>query len=112
MQQQTVSNIFTSGEKKEYRDEVQVVSAQPSPVCPQALSLPRPIPDRNAVPLPANYFQSMAAVHSTANSPTFSGFQCYGCHTNIYQGPVNQTTKPHGKENMLSEQEFVSFCDF
>jgi len=44
-QQQAVSNILTSGEKKEYRDEVQVVSAQPSPVCPQALSLPRPIPD-------------------------------------------------------------------
>ena len=111
-QQQAVSNILMSGEKKEYRDEVQVVSAQPSPVCPQALSLPRPIPDPNAVSLPANYFQSMAAVHSTANSPTFSGFQCYGCHINIYQGPVNQTTKPHGKENMLSEQEFESFCDF
>ena len=29
-QQQAVSNILTSGEKKEYRDEVQVVSAQPS----------------------------------------------------------------------------------
>ena len=116
-QQQAVSNILTSGEKKEYRDEVQVVSAQPSPVCPQALSLPRPIPDQNAVPLPANYFQSMAAVHSTANSPTFLGFQCCRCHINIYQGiriqgPVNQTTKPHGKENMLSEQEFESFCDF
>ena len=111
-QQQAVSNILTSGEKKEYRDEVQVVSAQPSPVCPQTLSLPRPIPDRNAVPLPANYFQSMAAVHFTANSPTFSGFQCYGCHINIYHGPVNQTTKPHDKENMLSEQEFESFHDF
>ena len=70
-QQQAVLNILTSGEKKEYRDEVQVVSAQPSPVCPQALSLPRPIPDQNAVSLPANYFQSMAAVYSTANSPTF-----------------------------------------
>ena len=58
-QQQAVSNILTSGEKKEYRDEVQVVSAQPSPVCPQALSLPRPIPDPNAVSLPANYFQQI-----------------------------------------------------
>ena len=33
-------------------------------------------------------------------------------NNNIYQGPVNQTTKPHGKQNMLSEQEFESFCDF
>ena len=72
VRQQAVSNILTSGEKKEYRDEVQVVSAQPSPVCPQALSLPKPIPDQNAVPLPANYFQFMAAVHSTANSQVFS----------------------------------------
>ena len=90
---------------------MKVVSAQPGPVCPQVLSLPRPIPDRNAVPLPANYFQSIAAVQSTANSPTFLGFQSYGCHINIYQGPVNQTTKPHGKENMLSNRS-LSFCDF
>jgi len=38
-QQQAVSNILTSGEKKKFRDEMRVVSAQPGPVCAQIPNL-------------------------------------------------------------------------
>ena len=74
-QQQAVSNILTSGEKKQYREEVQLVSA----ASPQPVDLPISL-------------QSMATFQSTANGPAHSGINCYGCSVNIYQGPVNQHT--------------------
>ena len=111
-QQQAVSNILTSGEKKEYRDEMQVVSAQPSLSKPTTYpGAVRPQSPVWPVVSPAS-FQSMAAVHSTANNPALSGFQCYGCHINIYQGPVMQSSQPPKNDHMLSEQQFESFSDF
>jgi len=112
-----VSNILTSGEKKEFRDEMEVVSAQPGPVCGQIPNLHVPGKLQQQLPVwpvmsPHASFQSMAVINSTGNS---SGFQCYGCHINIYQGPVMQTRQPREeieKENILSEQEFTRFCDF
>ena len=57
-------------------------------------------------------FQSMSAVHSTANNPALSGFQCCGCHINSYKGRVMQNSQPPKNEYMLSEQQFKSFSDF
>jgi len=117
-QQQAVSNILTSGEeKKKFRDEMRVVSAQPGPICAQIPNLHIPGKLQQQLPVwpvmsPRVSFPSMAAINSTGNS---SGFQCYGCHINIYQGPVMQTRQPREeieKENVLSEQEFARFCDF
>ncbi len=67
-QEKAVSTILTSAVKKEYRKELEAVSSSSLNVTAQS-----------SMNIQSSSIQSMP------------GIQCYGCHINIYQGPV---TKP------------------
>ena len=130
-QQQAVSNILTSGEKKEYWEEMQTVSAQPSAAVglltptpyPGSVALARPYQYPGAVqspvwtgpmistPRPATV-QSVESMHSTTSSPALLGIQCCGHSTNIYWEPVSQRLDTKPVDVDLSHCEFKRFSDF
>ena len=136
VQQQAVSNILTSGQKKNYRDEVKLVSessefshADSPPVDSTPLPVDSTHSDSGAALMPVNlpgrgvdpYVQQLPSAsfqrpfllpgsrQTNANIPTLSGMQCYGCSINFYQGPV---VVNHQKDTDMSKQEMKQFLDF
>ena len=93
-QEQAVSNILSPTERVDYRSEVEQlqkskeqslrseketdVQLQKPEECLKQLSIPsQEIMASNTV----NHLQN------STNVPYFSGFQCYGCTVNVFQGP-------------------------
>ena len=97
-QEQAVSNILSSSERVDYRSEVERLQKSkeggqhPSlrSENESAVQLQKPEEGPQQLSIPSQQVMASNTVNQLqnwSNIPYFSGFQCYGCTMNVFQGP-------------------------